>query len=311
VTHVTRQDLAQGSIETWASWLRTALVRYGKVAKAEERMLAFAPLDIDPGSQSPVGEIVRQIERLCDGPEPAAAAAEVLRTWSPPLEGTPGAALLIQIANQLGSRGLAPAILRLIAKAEEAPLADQDELAFLALEAAADRFKRTEVAELAALMWRRNLVTPSRAADVAMLLARDHLFGLGGLPQAIVLLFPIITDESCEREYIEAIGNRLQLAYPTEELAYAFADPPEPEAGEEGAFEGSVEGNIQWKITRFRKELLRHVAPWYTESIFVDFIPRTDATEEEEVEAWQKRATFQININPGAIRENEDPEEPA
>ena len=295
MTVLSKQDLSTGSAEVWADWLQHALLTYGRIAEVSERMSAFAPLDIDSATQSPAGEIVSQIRRISSGSEPAMAALEVLRTWSPPLDGTPGAVLLIQIANRLGARGLAPAILRLLGRAEELPAADQDEIAFLAIEAAADRFKRTEVAELAAMMWRRNLITPARAADFAMLMAQDHLFGLGGLPQALVLLFPNIAGESAEPEYIEAIGNRLLIAYPPETLGYAFGDQDDEKAPERHPPDPGGAGSLERQIDRFRKELLRQVAPWFDGGLMAEFItPET----EREVDTWVQRAGEQPDSQP-------------
>lgn len=274
---ILKSELAAGSVDLWADWLREGLVASGSSQPLHRRIRAFAPLDIDPESPSLAGEIVQQIRNVAADANsaPAAAAIEVLRSWSPSLDGWEGAALLIQIAGRLGGRGLASGIQRLISHSEGLPRQAQDELAFLAIEAAAERFKRSEIAELARRLWQLDLLTPPLAAELAPLVARDDFAGLQGLPRAMVLMLPGITDESRKSEYVDAIASRLRRSYPPEDLYSALIKDQSDEPAQ----------------AMFREELLTIIAPWLLEVEPLPFTisPSTDA----EVRGWTDR-----NIDP-------------
>jgi len=218
-------DLITGSVDLWAEWLRAAILSFSQRAASAREGSVFAPLDIDAASQSLAGDIAHQMRQLMEA-SPAAerAAVEVLSRWSPSYDGWEGAALLIQIASELGGGAmLAPAINRLLGMAETLPTQARGELAFLAMDAASQRFRRSEVVRLAEQLWQLDLLVPYLAADLAIILAGSDVAGLRELPVELIHVLPNITDEMSQPEYVEAIGDRLRVTFAPEQLIVALA----------------------------------------------------------------------------------------
>ncbi|MDF7776294.1 hypothetical protein P1X14_13645 [Sphingomonas sp. AOB5] len=219
-------DLIHGSIDVWSPWLRAAIRSFTRPAAPMRDARVFAPLDIDAASPSLAGDIAHQIQLLTANGNPAAeqAAIDVLARWSLAYDGWEGAALLIQIATELGcgGPGVAPAINRLLGMAETQPAEARSALAFLAMDAASQRFKRFEVVQLAELLWQLDLLEPHLAADLAIILAGSDAKGLRELPVELITVLPNITDEQRQPNYVDAIADRLRVTFAPEQLAIAL-----------------------------------------------------------------------------------------
>lgn len=231
----TKPELADADHDAWVDWLFGALRAYTANVPAARRVRAFAPLHIDPESQSPVGEFMREIERLPGQPLAAVgkAAVEVTRLWSPTIDPWRGGALALQIATRAGGRNLFDATKTLLAKSTTLPLAARESLAFLAGKAAEARFLRSEVEQLSRLLWKMELLTPSLLGDLTLLVAREDFNGLEGLPGTLLALAPGIIAPPHDGKYAAAIANRICEHYPIEQIQHGLGpnrDDTEDEA---------------------------------------------------------------------------------
>jgi hypothetical protein len=277
MTSPTKLELATGTIELWADWLRGALIAFTTTVPFHRRARAFAPFDIDPATQSPAGDIVEQIRQavLESNVAPAKSAVEVLRSWSIPHDGWEGVAILIQVVMRFGGAGMASAIMRVIGQAERLPPDAQGELAFLAMEAAGERFRRSEISELARQLWRLDLLKPQLAADLAVYLTRDDFAGLQALPRTIVLLLPGITDESCQSAYVDAIAEKLRRTQPPHQLEWSL-------------LRDAADTEVQ---AIFRGELRKIVAPWSDqETILFTITPSTADEASRRTDSLESKA---------------------
>jgi hypothetical protein len=226
------EDLASGSLEVWTEWLRGATLAFYGPTSIEDRITAFAPLTVHPTSDGPAGDIARQLRQIGRNAVKVApkAATEVLRSWSLGGDRPEGATLLIELAIQLGSLNLYPALVRMLDQAVLLSPEPQQELAFLVGAAANQyRFKRTEIAGLLQRISRIEAVTPAIIADLAVAFTVGNPENLERLPDDLLDILPNLADSSKGGDVASAIGRRLQSVFQDIELRMAFsARPREP-----------------------------------------------------------------------------------
>jgi hypothetical protein len=276
VTLVTKAELAAGSAELWAEWLRSAIRAYTAPVASHRRVRAFAPLDVDPDSSSPAGEIFEQIWKLVltANSAPANAAVEVLRTWDPALDGWRPAALILQLATRLAGRNLYRATLSLLAKSVALPSNAKRELAYLAVLAAGARFRRSEVEELSRALWRMDLMEPELAGALALILARPDFGGLEELPRKVIAFLPGLAAEPQDLRYVQAIAAKLPKEFTSDELVRGL----EPTPGDD-----DMEADL-------RRMLARITVPWALARTATGR-PQSTAREAD----WEKEFAERVN----------------
>jgi len=224
MTQLSDTDLSQGDIDVWFNWLRAGLIAYVSDAPIAIRYQAFAPLVVDPQSGSPASDIVQQIRTVAVQRRGIAesAAIEALRHWSLSSDGWRPAVLLISVAARLGGRGVADAILGLVARSGDLPADARAELAFVAVEAAKLRYKYSEIASLIGLLWAEDLATPQLLATFAVLLSRKDHSGLGAMPATLAKLMPALVEPPHTGDFVRVIAAALRRNFGIEELAAAL-----------------------------------------------------------------------------------------
>lgn len=247
MSRFTPQELANATLEQWSSWLQHGLIAFVRKGSPEQRMQALAPLVVDPESTSPAGEISRQIRTLgVDAAANASAAAvDTLRNWSLATDGWKGAVLLMQIAARLGSRGLHPPVVRLLSLSAALPQAAANEVAYIAVRVAADRFKYSEIFGLAQIMWKTELITPDLAADLAVILTREDFGGLSNLPVTLAKILPALSVPPHDGQYAKKIGAKLRQSFSVDQLMRGL----KPKSGDNA------------EESEFRRVLFRNAAP--------------------------------------------------
>lgn len=223
-TAPTKVELASGDLVQWEDWLRSALVAFTTGTTQEERRRAFAPFSIDPVSFGPAGALAREIRSAVRqaNSAPSNATIEVLRRWSPAYDGWEGAALLIELATRLGSRDLYPALLRIIGLADTLDEVTKGNLAFLCVQAADERFKRTEVIGIMHRLVDLSVLRANLVADFAAILARNEFGGLDALPNTLLGALPSLAEPPHSGEMANAIARRLQKDLPPDQLMRAL-----------------------------------------------------------------------------------------